>query len=311
VRCRTAACGGQLFRCDHCGEGTTVIIPRRNRHCPTCHREQTSVGWEQQRGPTPALGLLSVDIHPAEELRALCFGHQKALYGLVGSTAPRRRYRSWLGSAMRRRTGDAGRPAHLTRALLYLPRHLLVSAGGLLGDGQQWVAARNPAVLVPGLPWAKSFGKFRSGSRTGLAHQVSRRSGKELGRPLPAAGQGLKVLDYLGRYVFRVAITQPDRGFDQGRVTFRSDNRSQQLQRVNLSAEESLADSSYRLAAAASSRSAPTACSVHSDAKLRQARALLEAASPQPAPAHRPVPRTTPSVCPARPALVSRCQSAT
>src|SRR5213078_718464 len=54
------------------------------------------------------------------------------------------------------------------------------------------------------------------------------------------AGQGQKVLDYLARYVFRIAITQSRiERFEQGRVTFRyRDNRSQQLQRVNLSAEE-------------------------------------------------------------------------
>src|SRR5207253_7412679 len=56
------------------------------------------------------------------------------------------------------------------------------------------------------------------------------------------AGQGQKVLEYLGRYVFRVAITNSRiEGFDQGRVTFRyRDNRSQQLQRVNVPAEEFL-----------------------------------------------------------------------
>ena len=54
------------------------------------------------------------------------------------------------------------------------------------------------------------------------------------------AGQGQKVLDYLARYVFRIAITHSRiEHFDQGQVTFRyRDNRSQQLQRLNVPAEE-------------------------------------------------------------------------
>src|SRR6266446_5106969 len=41
VRCRTAACGGQLYRCDHCGQEHYSYHSCRNRHCPKCHREQT------------------------------------------------------------------------------------------------------------------------------------------------------------------------------------------------------------------------------------------------------------------------------
>ena len=54
------------------------------------------------------------------------------------------------------------------------------------------------------------------------------------------AGAGEKVLGYLARYAFRVAITNSRlESFADGHVTFRyRDNRTQQLQRVTLSAEE-------------------------------------------------------------------------
>jgi hypothetical protein len=54
------------------------------------------------------------------------------------------------------------------------------------------------------------------------------------------AGSGAKVLDYLGRYVFRVAITNSrlDK-IEQGQVTFRyRDNRSQEMRCLTLPAEE-------------------------------------------------------------------------
>jgi len=54
------------------------------------------------------------------------------------------------------------------------------------------------------------------------------------------AGSGAKVLDYLGRYVFRVAITNSRlEEIEHGQVTFRyRDNRSQEMRRITLPAEE-------------------------------------------------------------------------
>jgi len=131
-----------------------------------------------------------------------------------------------------------------TRAMLYHPHvHLLVSAGGLSRDGQQWAAARHPAFLVPGFALSKIFrGKFRAGlGKLGLLRQVPCAVWQQNWVVhCQHAGQGQKVLDYLARYVFRIAITHSRiEHFDQGQVTFRyRDNRSQQLQRLNVPAEE-------------------------------------------------------------------------
>ena len=35
-RCRTAALGGQISQCDHCGAARYVYHSCRNRHCPKC-----------------------------------------------------------------------------------------------------------------------------------------------------------------------------------------------------------------------------------------------------------------------------------
>jgi hypothetical protein len=178
-------------------------------------------------------------------LRALAYAHQKALYDLLLSSA---------AAALQKLAWDpryvGGRLAILailhtwTRAMLYHPHvHLLVSAGGLPRDGQRWVAARHPAFLVPGFALSKIVrGKFRAGLRKlGLLGQVPSVVWQQNWVVhCQHAGQGQKVLDYLARYVFRIAITHSRiERFDQGQVTFRyRDNRSQQLQRVTLSAEE-------------------------------------------------------------------------
>jgi len=57
-----------------------------------------------------------------------------------------------------------------------------------------------------------------------------------------AAGQGRQVLNYLARYIFRVAISNSRlQRWENGQVTFRyRDNRSQQLHRVTLPAQKFL-----------------------------------------------------------------------
>lgn len=56
------------------------------------------------------------------------------------------------------------------------------------------------------------------------------------------AGRGSQVLDYLGRYVFRIALSNSRlEQIQDGQVTFRyRDNRTQALRRVTLSGVEFL-----------------------------------------------------------------------
>ena len=110
-------------------------------------------------------------------LRALAYAHQKAVYGLLLSSA---------AAALQKLAWDpeyvGGQLAILAvlhtwrRDLLDHPHaHLLASAGGLSADGQQWMPAKNPAFLVPGYALSKIFqGKFRAGfKKLGLLDQVA------------------------------------------------------------------------------------------------------------------------------------------
>ncbi|CAN5496545.1 hypothetical protein BH20ACI3_BH20ACI3_42410 [soil metagenome] len=77
--------------------------------------------------------------------------------------------------------------------------------------------------------------------RTGLLSRVPRQVWqKKWVTHCQAAGQGRQVLNYLGRYIFRVAISNSRlESLENGEVTFRyRHNRSQQLRRVQLTGEE-------------------------------------------------------------------------
>src|SRR6266536_1227205 len=85
-------------------------------------------------------------------------------------------------------------------------------------------------------------GKFCAAlKQAGLLNQVPRQLWKkDWVVHCKAAGQGRQVLNYLARYIFRVAITNSRlERFENGQVTFRyRDNRSQQLHRVTLPAQK-------------------------------------------------------------------------
>src|SRR5258705_10538038 len=127
--------------------------------------------------------------------------------------------------------------------MLYHPHvHLLVTVGGLSHDGKEWLAA-NPALLMPEGALAEIFrAKFCAAlKQAGLLAQVPRQLWKkDWVVNCKAAGQGREVLNYLARYIFRVAISNSRlERFENGQVTFRyRDNRSQQLRRVTLPAQK-------------------------------------------------------------------------
>jgi hypothetical protein len=145
------------------------------------------------------------------DLRALAFGHQRIIYGVLMRSAVAALQR--LAADPRYVGARVGCLAVLhtwTRAMLYHPHvHLLVTAGGLSADGAQWIAPRNPAFLVPVQALSVIFrAKVGAGlRRAGLLDQAPQAVWTT---PWVVhaqhAGRGQRVLDYLGRYVFRIAI---------------------------------------------------------------------------------------------------------
>jgi hypothetical protein len=120
---------------------------------------------------------------------------------------------------------------------------MLVTAGGLSADGKEWLATKHSAFLMPEGALAMIFRAKLCAAlkKAGLLGQVPRQLWqKDWVVHCKAAGQGRQVLNYLARYVFRVAISNSRlERFENGQVTFRyRDNRSQQLHRVTLPAHK-------------------------------------------------------------------------
>jgi hypothetical protein len=246
--CRTAALGGQVFRCDHCDQKLYAYHSCKNRHCPKCHGEQTRHWLDTQRGRL----LLNCSFYHLtftlpEEMRPLARAHSKVVYRLLMQAAAA----AILKLARDPRYLGAATPGVLavlhtwTRAMLYHPHvHLLVTAGGISDDGAAWVQPEHPRFFLPERPLSAIFrGKFRHRLlKAGLYALVPKTAWeKSWVVDCKYAARGEKVLDYLGRYLFRIAIANSrlDCLAQDGTVRFHyRDNRSGDLKTTTLSAEQ-------------------------------------------------------------------------
>ena len=242
VACRTAACGGQLTQCTACGRQIYRYHSCRNRHCPKCGGDQTARWVERHRARLLPCPHYLITVTLPRELRALASAHQALVYGALMRSAAAAIQR--LATDSRYVGAPVGCIAVLhtwTRALLYHPHvHLIVTAGGLSADRTRWIAPKHSAFLVPVqalsvIVRAKMCAALR---RAGVLHHVP-----SVVWTTPwvvhaqPAGNGQRVLDYLARYLFRVAISNSRlEHVDDQRVIFcYRDNRTQELRRATLS----------------------------------------------------------------------------
>jgi hypothetical protein len=223
LACRTAALGGHVESCADCGTSRHVYHSCRNRHCPRC-QTRTKEAWLAARRrevlPVPYFHLVFTLPHD--------------LNALIGA-APRRLYENLFAAASTTLTDFAGSPRHLGGMPAFslvlhtwkqdLGRHVHVHAlvaGGALSDDGEWITPKK-GFLFPVRALSKVFrGKFIAGlddlCRQGhLPDFLEPSAWQHLKQDLYAhdwvvyakqpLGGPQAVLEYLGRYTHRVAIS--------------------------------------------------------------------------------------------------------
>ena len=231
-QCRTEARGGHIYQCGCCGKKVYVYHACRNRHCPACHRDQIRKWLEQRTAELLPCDYFHVTVTIPDTLRRVFRSNQKRMYDLLMRTASESLIQ--LADDPKHLGGRVGILAVLhtwTSNLGYHPHvHMLVTGGGVNKDGQ-WMSCKDK-YLVP----VKALSKLIRGK---FAARL-RRSHKDLYRNVDPMtwskdwvvhslhyGQGEPVvLNYLARYVFRIAITNHRIiGMDQTHVSFRYKDR--------------------------------------------------------------------------------------
>ncbi len=227
--CRTEALGGHVERCEACAALRYHYHSCRNRHCPKCQTLAKERWLSQRRAELLPVAYFHLVFTLPHELNALAQGNPRALYALLFQSVsdtltefganPR-----WLG-------GDIAATLVLHTWGQSLSQHLhlhcLIAAGALAPDGH-WITSRR-GFLFPVQALSRVFrGKFIAGL-TRLFHSGTLKlagscatltdphAQRQLVNALhekpwvvyakrPFAGPA-QVLDYLGGYTHRVAIS--------------------------------------------------------------------------------------------------------
>ena len=217
-KCRTAALGGHIDRCDNpsCHRLHLSYNSCRNRHCPKCqgHRkEQWIRAREEELLNVPYFHV--VFTLPAE-LNRLCLHGPKKMYGLLFRTA----WEVVQGFAANHKFLGA-RPGmvavlHTWGQNLSLHPHLhcIVPGGGATKAGKWKLAKSNGKYLFPVKAMSKVFrARFVAGLRKALQEQPSDAFYQGLFRndwvvycKRPFFGPS-QVIEYLGRYTHKIAIS--------------------------------------------------------------------------------------------------------
>jgi len=262
--CRTAALGGHLERCDQCDHERNAFNSCRDRHCPKCQSLARAQWIEERQAELLEAPYFHVVFTVPEEIAAIAYQNKEVVYGIL-----------FRATAETLKT-IAADPQHLGaeigffavlhtwgQSLQHHPHlHCVVPGGGLSPDGQRWVSCK-PGFFLPVRVLSRLFRRlflellqtaFDSGQLHFFGSLEQLREPLAWGRLLarakasewvvyakrPFAGPQ-QVLDYVGRYTHRVAISNNRlRSIENDQVCFqwKDYRKGDQVQTMTLSAEE-------------------------------------------------------------------------
>ena len=229
-RCRTAALGGHVARCDDCQHTTIAYNSCRNRHCPKCQGAVAREWMEAREAELLPVPYFHVVFTLPAAIADIAYQNKRVIYGLL------------MKASAETMLTIAADPKHLGAkigvisvlhtwgsAMTHHPHvHMIVPGGGLSPDGKRWMpckpdfllAVRVLAKLFRRLMLEKLMAAHNAGKLNffgGHVHLGDTKAFKRFLRPLrrrkwyvdarpPFAGPR-SVLAYLSRYTHRVAIS--------------------------------------------------------------------------------------------------------
>ena len=265
MTCRTAAQGGHIELCDNCGHSRNAYNSCRNRHCPKCQTLAKEVWLDNRTAellPVPYFHLVFTLPH---ELNPLILCNMNPLLDLLFSSV-NEVIKSFAADPQWRLEGQPGFIAVLhtwTQTLQdHFHLHCLIPGGVLSDDKSSWNPSKDnflfrtaslmsafKNIYIKGLKELKQNGELIFPGKTSIYEDPAEfnRLIKTIARKkwcgyakAPFSGPE-KVLEYLGRYTHRVAISNYRiKSLEDDKVTFtwkdRSDENKTKL--MTLTAEE-------------------------------------------------------------------------
>lgn len=245
LACRSGSCGSTLYQCSDCGQKHFIHRSCGNRHCPQCQQHKTRQWSRNQQSRQLPVPYFLLTFTVPQPLRRFLRSHKRPGYEALfhaSSQALKTLARDprLLGSDL---AGFTGVLHTWGRQLQYHPHvHYLVPAGAVSPDRKHWLSTAENFFLPVQALSVLFRAKFRAAiGKAGLLDLVPAEVWQ-----LPwvvhcqPVGDGARALQYLARYVFRVAIANSRiLSCQDGIVTFSCrDKKTGQSRRVRLSAVE-------------------------------------------------------------------------
>src|SRR6201998_4725364 len=245
-RCRTAALGGHVARCENtaCGRDEISYTSCRNRHCPKCQGAASRRWLADREAELLPVPYFHVVYTLPSELRAIAYQNKRVVYNLLMKATAETTLA--IASDPKRLGARIGVTAVLHTwgsAMTHHPHvHMIVPGGGISLDGSRWVS-RRPRYFLPvrifsklfrGLMLAKLLAAHQAGQLqffNQYAHLAEHKAFARYLAPLRGRkwyvyskrpfGGPEAVLAYLSRYTHRVAISNRRLiALDENGVTF-------------------------------------------------------------------------------------------
>ena len=245
LSCRTAALGGEVYRCPDCRQDHFVYHSCNHRACPQCGNADALQWSARQKLKLLPVPYYLITFTVPEGLRFWLRSHQRLGYGLLlresaatlQDVADREKY---LGAQL----GCLSVLHTWGRQLQFHPHvHCVVPAGGLRPDGLRWCQPKSAGFFVPQTVLAARFrNRLKAALRAvpqaaTIPAQVWTQSWVVDVQP---AGGGQAAIGYLSAYVYHTAMGSQRILQDQnGQVTFKyQDSQQRQWHTLTVSAQE-------------------------------------------------------------------------
>lgn len=243
--CRTGELGYHIDICPQCGYKHTFFHSCCNRSCPKCHAGRTLKWLKQYSSKILPVNYFHVVFTLPAQLRPLVRSNQQILYGCLFKAAAYS-----LTTLLADPQFAGGIPGMLavlhtwSRDMNFHPHvHFLIPAGVISKDRSQWVPLKRK-FLVPSAALAKIFrARYMRLARKALPQLKFPQSlwrKRWVVYPKYIYYGPQKVLEYLARYIYRIAITNNRIvNYNEGKVTFKyRDCKTRDWKRMTLATDE-------------------------------------------------------------------------
>jgi len=243
--CRTAELGGHVDECNECGHVRISYNSCRNRHCPKCQTLAKERWLEKRKEDLLPVGYFHIVFTIPQELNYITLTNQKEMYSILFNSVSETllelsRDKKYLGAEI----GFMSILHTFGQNLMNHPHiHCIVPSGGLTFDGTRWINSKKDFFISVKVLSRKFRGKFLFYLKkayhnnsikytTGIQELTEKHIFQSFIDKLykkewivyckPPFGSAEHVLEYLGRYSHRVAISNHRIvNLENGYVTFK------------------------------------------------------------------------------------------